>query len=301
MNRLDALRYFCLASETLSFRETATRLAISPSVVTRVIAELEDELGEQLFKRNTRTIRLTSFGEHFLLEARQYLADGERLFALGKQKHDDDEMAGIVRITVPNIKEKDEILAQLLEELKAYPKLIIDWRVGMNKLDSVAHRIDIGLRVGRTPNDNFIVRHIANSRAIFVASPKLIERLGMPKDIDDMARNFPFTGLLNTQTGRIWELRLDKETLFTPRHVVFISDDISGEMQAVLAGQAISQLSTLSCASYLKTGEMVVVLPELELETWSFYLYRPYQTITPKRVLRVFDILTDILRKQFNQ
>ncbi len=83
--------------------------------------------------------------------------------------------------------------------------------------------------------------------------------------------------------------------------MVFISDDISGEIQAVLAGQAISQLSTLSCASYLKTGEMVVVLPELELETWSFYLYRPYQTITPKRVLRVFDILTEILSKQFNQ
>lgn len=72
-------------------------------------------------------------------------------------------------------------------------------------------------------------------------------------------------------------------------------------MQAVLAGQAISQLSTLSCASYLKTREMVVVLPELELETWSFYLYRPYQTMTSAKVLKVFDILTDILRKQFNQ
>ncbi len=127
------------------------------------------------------------------MEARQYLADGEQLFALGKQKHD-DEMTGIIRITVPNIKEKDEILAQLLDELKAYPKLIIDWQVGMNKLDSVAHRIDIGLRVGRTPNDNFIVRHIADSRAIFVASPKLIERLGMPKNIDDRLTISPLQG-----------------------------------------------------------------------------------------------------------
>ena len=49
MDKLNALKYFCTAADTLQFRETAQRLSVSPQVVTRVIAELEDYLGEALF------------------------------------------------------------------------------------------------------------------------------------------------------------------------------------------------------------------------------------------------------------
>lgn len=80
MNKLDALRYFSVASETLNFREAAQRLAVSPQVVTRMIAELENLLGERLFQRNTHSIKLTEFGEQFLPQAQQLLVDSERLF-----------------------------------------------------------------------------------------------------------------------------------------------------------------------------------------------------------------------------
>ena len=78
MNKLEALRYFCVASETLNFRETAQRLAVSPQVVTRMIAELEELLGETLFNRNTRNIKLTEFGTQFLPQAQQFLKEEER-------------------------------------------------------------------------------------------------------------------------------------------------------------------------------------------------------------------------------
>jgi len=56
MDKLNALKYFCTAADTLQFRETAQRLSVSPQVVTRVIAELEDYLGEALFVRSTRNV-----------------------------------------------------------------------------------------------------------------------------------------------------------------------------------------------------------------------------------------------------
>lgn len=65
MNRLDALKYFVAAAENLSFKSTALRFSVSPQVISRVISELENELGEPLFKRNTRAIHLTDFGEKF--------------------------------------------------------------------------------------------------------------------------------------------------------------------------------------------------------------------------------------------
>ena len=54
MNRLDALKYFVVAAEVLSFKKTAAQFSVSPQVITRMIAELENDLGEPLFKRNTR-------------------------------------------------------------------------------------------------------------------------------------------------------------------------------------------------------------------------------------------------------
>ena len=78
MNKLEALRYFCSVAETFNFRETAQRLAVSPQVVTRMIADLENLLGESLFKRNTRNIKLTEFGEQFLPKAMQYFGGREK-------------------------------------------------------------------------------------------------------------------------------------------------------------------------------------------------------------------------------
>ena len=69
MNRLEALRYFCAAAQTLQFRKAASRLSVSPQVVTRVMAELEATLGEPLFVRSTRQVRLTDFGTRFLPRA----------------------------------------------------------------------------------------------------------------------------------------------------------------------------------------------------------------------------------------
>ena len=57
LDKLDTLRIFCAAAQTLKFREAATQLGLAPQQVTRGIAELEKQLGEMLFMRNTRQIK----------------------------------------------------------------------------------------------------------------------------------------------------------------------------------------------------------------------------------------------------
>ena len=294
MNRFSALKFFITAAETLNFREAAVKLAISPSVVTRTIAELESQLGEPLFKRNTRSIVLTSFGELFLPKAKRLLEDSDALFQTAR---DDDEMRGIVRITLFRLPNHERILYELLTALRPYPELLIDWRLDMMRLDTVEHRIDIGIRVGREPNPNFIIKSIAQVQHIFVASPDLLERLGAPKDFDDLRQRYPFSGLMNPETGKVWEFMLDGVNTFVPRHLEFFSTDPDSQIQAALAGRAVVQASDLACKEHLANGRLVKVLPEIQQEKWQLYLYRPYQTITPKRVMKVFEVLEKVLRK----
>lgn len=68
---LPDLEVFVAASSSRSFRTTAARLYISQPAVSRSIARLEAALGERLFDRSRRGVRLTPAGEALLVRARR--------------------------------------------------------------------------------------------------------------------------------------------------------------------------------------------------------------------------------------
>lgn len=294
MNKFEALRHFCTLAETLSFKETANRLAISPQVVSRMIADLEALLGEMLFKRNTRNIKLTPFGEQFLPQAQQLLAESEKLFTPHKAK--ENEMKGMVRITVPPLLPYQPVLKALLAELAAYPDITLDWRVDMHTADYIEEQIDIGLRIGLDPDPNFIIKPIGSMEEIIVASPMLIAKTGLPQQLNELA-DYPVSGLVNLKTGRMWNWFISTEVQFVPKQPRFITNDSQSELLACLAGHCFSLLPRSVCEPYLASKQLQVVFPELQMQQWQLYLYRPYQTITPPRVLKVFEILENILKR----
>lgn len=297
LDRLEALKYFCIAAETLQFRETAVRMSVSPQVVTRMIAELEQELGTLLFLRNTRNMQLTEFGERFLPQAQQYLLEGDKLFATAKKKQ--SEMSGIVRITVLRLPENDAILAALAEKCLAYPNLRIDWRVDAAKLHAVENQIDIGLRIGLEPDPLMIVRKIIDMQDKFVISPRLLAELGQPTDLNDLQKRFPVSSLINVDTGRAWGWPINDELHLFPKTLRFVTDDPYSEMTAVLSGMSCSFVPDYMCNKYLANGDLVELFAEIPRKSWQMYLYRPHRAMTAPHVLKVFDWLTEILRNYY--
>ncbi len=60
---LNALRVFEAAARHLSFRNAAEELHVTPAAVSQQIRTLEDQLGVQLFHRQTRSLKLTAAGK----------------------------------------------------------------------------------------------------------------------------------------------------------------------------------------------------------------------------------------------
>jgi DNA-binding transcriptional LysR family regulator len=62
MDRLDTMTAFVAVADLQGFAPAARKLGLSPSAVTRLVAELEQRLGTRLLQRTTRSVALTDTG-----------------------------------------------------------------------------------------------------------------------------------------------------------------------------------------------------------------------------------------------
>lgn len=78
---LRDLRYFCLTAEMEHVTKAADKLGVAQPFLTRVIKQIEEEIGGELFDKTGRRIKLNSNGEVFYKYAKQVLSDMERLYS----------------------------------------------------------------------------------------------------------------------------------------------------------------------------------------------------------------------------
>lgn len=97
---LDQLRYFLRVAERQNITRAAEDLAISQPALSRSIQKLEDELGQPVFERKSRSIVLTDAGTLLQARAQQVLTILEDT----KAEITDDGQSGRIRVgAIPTI------------------------------------------------------------------------------------------------------------------------------------------------------------------------------------------------------
>ena len=94
---LKQLQYFLTVAEHLNFSRAAEALYISQPALSYQIAELERELGTELFLRDRRKVYLTTAGAALIKPAQETLAASGRLLQLAKNNFSSPEEA-VLRI-----------------------------------------------------------------------------------------------------------------------------------------------------------------------------------------------------------
>lgn len=287
LNRLEMMRIFCAAAEAASFKEAAARLGVSPQVVTRAVKELELIVGEPLFYRNTRQMRITGYGEQLAHRARDSIAGIDALFRRnGKQPK--AEMAGSVRITAPTVIGRQFLLPVLSRIAAEHPHITLDLRLSETIADVIEEQIDIGIRVGFLRDSSFVARATSKISFLAVATPELIARVGKPAGIQALL-DFPTIALIDKNSGKRWPWYFADGQQFMPRAAAFVTDDPETELSLVLNGIGFGQIADCLAIPHIGAGRLVQVLEEHTPPPWDLYVYRPRRGPVPARIRMVYD------------
>ncbi|MCY0993089.1 LysR family transcriptional regulator [Nannocystis sp. ILAH1] len=157
---LRHLRYFVAVAEAEHFGRAAERLHVSQSPLSRQIAQLEDELGIELFLPAGRGVKLSPAGRNFLAGARATLACAAR--AVEDARATAQGRIGTIVIGFDGALADTLLLPQIVQTFRAHhPNVEVRLRP-LPSEDQLAALRDDKISVGygyHSPDDNPLVRY----------------------------------------------------------------------------------------------------------------------------------------------
>lgn len=140
------LRYFYAVAESLSIKDAARRLNLTPQTISGQLKMLEDELGEALFRKSGRGLELTEAGQLALEYCQEIFRLGDELQEVLHQGL--DSRAEVLRVGIVDALPKSiahRLLAPALQE-SANMRLVCREEQMTSLLGELAvHRLDLVL------------------------------------------------------------------------------------------------------------------------------------------------------------
>ena len=284
------LLLFARIVEAGSFSRAAERVQLPKSTVSRRIALLEQRLGERLLQRTTRKLALTEFGASLLEHARKVAEEVEAAGALAQ--HRQGEPSGRLRISVPGDFANlgmHEVIARFIAR---YPAVSLEMDLSPRRVDLIAENYDIAIRMGELPDDASLHARPINVEYFgLYASPAYLGRQGLPEQPDDLLRHDLLCILSRTGGAVPWVLTNGKQHWERPLTARLTAN--SPELLARIAarGAGIAASAQTFAAPYLRTGELVRVLPEWDLPSARGWAVFPGRRLMPAKTRAFLDMM----------
>ncbi|KHL25447.1 LysR family transcriptional regulator [Croceibacterium mercuriale] len=175
-----------------SARAAADELSLSPSALSRRVANLEDFTGKKLFSRSGQVMRLTDEGRAF------YDAVAPHLESLAVAVESQSENLQLLRLRIGVLPLfGTQRLFPRLPELRAnHPRLHIDIDTGPDPIDRVGDTLDAAILLSTEPPKGLYRVELSKNTVHAICSKALAEELGPSPTIEDLSQQ---TFLVHTE------------------------------------------------------------------------------------------------------
>ncbi|MGA0569970.1 LysR substrate-binding domain-containing protein [Variovorax sp. VNK109] len=267
---LLALRAFEAAGRHMSFSKAAEELNVTQGAISRQIKLLEEFLKAPLFRRLTRQVELTPFGQSYLVPATQALDLIENATLQGL-----DQARSLSVSLLPTMGTLF-LMQRLTAFMTAYPEIRLQVSASLEPVNFKRDPVDVALRVGKVPGHDYVeggsqitfrmseswtdvtAMHLWDDYITPVCSRDFLARHGPLHSIDDLAKHCLIHNMARADCWPAWLRASGKEDL-TGR----VRMEVGHSYMAVLAARA---------------GQGIACVPVIEVETpeWRDELVQPF-------------------------
>ena len=174
---LRGLRTFCIAARYESFRTAGEELFITASAVSHQIKSLEEELGVQLFDRNSRDLSLTEVGQS-LYEDVGPLMDQMNTIVAGYKK---GSTSSSIRVSVQPFFASEYFVPRLSEFTARHPEIDIQVGTSDESSEKLPSDADLAIRLFRSPPSDIPSNLLFPLRLVAAGSPSFKKSMVVKK------------------------------------------------------------------------------------------------------------------------
>lgn len=255
---LDALRAFTRVVQAGSFTRAAQTLQTHKAQLSRVIGQLERELGVRLLERTTRSLSLTEIGREFHAHSLSILAavdDATNAVASSRA-----EPTGTLRLTCGVEFGMLAVSGWISAYLARYPQMKVEAEITGRIVDVVHEGFDLAIRVGTLPDSTLTARRLGSLRYGLYAAPEHVGRHGVPLAPEELASH----ELLAFAPGGgapAWQLTQGERTVRLQPNARFRASNSFTVRDAAAAGLGIALLPDRVAEPLLRDGRLCRILP----------------------------------------
>jgi DNA-binding transcriptional LysR family regulator len=271
MLKLESLEAFTSIAEGGSITGAARRLAISKSVISERLTELERELGTTLVRRTTRTLSLTDDGKAFYERAKRILRDVDT--AASELAERRGTLTGPLRISAPVSFGSLHLGHTLFGFLAKHPGIEMTLELDDRFVDLRAEGYDAIIRHGPVDDDRIIVKRLCASRRLLVASAAYLKRAGNPTSLQELGQH---RGIMYGNRGATdWRFRAGRKWVIARPQVALRVNNGLLMRDAAVAGLGIALLATFLLEAPLRRRALKILDVGAEAEGATIYIAYP--------------------------
>jgi len=286
-----SLEMFDAVAETGSFRAAADRLGVSPSAISKAMAELEARLGARLIARTTRQLALTEAGKAYhasVVAALSALDEGaETVNSVTAAPR------GVLRLAMP-VTFGHMYISPLLPRFAAmYPEVRLDVTVSDAYFDLVGEGYDVAIRGAVSlPDSPLKGRKIMETPTVVCASPNYLARRGTPQKPEDLVDHTCLVAT-TTQTIAEWVFDLEGAVVSIPVKGPLRTTSLIVARDAAVAGMGVARVPYHFASPDIDAGRLVRILKDHEREEAAVFALYPAQRELALKTRAFIDFLAE--------
>lgn len=297
VNLITAMKVYDRVCALGSLSAAARELTMSTTAVSRIVKELEDDLGVRLLNRTTRRMSPTEAGREYVERVRLLLDEIEELQDSTRKL--DSATRGLLRVSCSNVLAYTRITRLIPRFLDENPQVSVEFNLTSRHVVGIVEEgYDVAIRFEAQNDSEIVARQLGEVRNHVCATPAYLERHGRPQHPHDLADH---SCVLSNVAKRLGTWPFNGPDRFSAAVSGRVStNSVEAAYQMTLAGFGIGNLPSLLVEEAIRDGRLVPLLEDFRPSASPIYALYPHRTYVAMKVRAFVDFLIRELSPDLN-